>query len=167
MWIRYTVHKPPDEEPHGSVWFTLFEAGAGGPVAAKETLPGRAAGERDWIRVGEASGIGSGAGVRLGGLRVVGAHASSRTRSRSSTSRATGCTARRSRRRSSCSPLPGGDFGGRLGVGDRQISLDGWHGMVGHNWGAEHAERWIWLHGADRGRRLARRRDRQGEHRRR
>ena len=19
--------------------------------------------------------------------------------------------------------------------------------MVGHNWGAEHAERWIWLHG--------------------
>ncbi len=20
--------------------------------------------------------------------------------------------------------------------------------MVGHNWGAQHAERWIWLHGA-------------------
>ena len=23
--------------------------------------------------------------------------------------------------------------------------------MVGHNWGAEHAERWIWLHGIDFG----------------
>ena len=23
--------------------------------------------------------------------------------------------------------------------------------MVGHNWGAQHAERWIWLHGAGRG----------------
>ncbi len=22
-----------------------------------------------------------------------------------------------------------------------------WPGMVGHNWGSEHAERWIWLHG--------------------
>ena len=33
-----------------------------------------------------------------------------------------------------------------MGVGDRQISLDGWRGMVGHNWGSEHAERWIWLH---------------------
>ena len=26
------------------------------------------------------------------------------------------------------------------------IAVDGWRGMVGHNWGAEHAERWIWLH---------------------
>ncbi|MGH2853739.1 MAG: hypothetical protein ACRDLF_06065, partial [Solirubrobacteraceae bacterium] len=29
----------------------------------------------------------------------------------------------------------------------RTIELGGWRGMVGHNWGAEHAERWIWLHG--------------------
>ena len=26
-------------------------------------------------------------------------------------------------------------------------SVDGWPGMVGHNWGAEHAATWIWLHG--------------------
>src|SRR5262249_22228038 len=25
--------------------------------------------------------------------------------------------------------------------------LDGWPGMVGHNWGSEHAERWVWLEG--------------------
>lgn len=24
--------------------------------------------------------------------------------------------------------------------------LDGWHGVVGHNWGREHAEQWCWLH---------------------
>jgi hypothetical protein len=29
----------------------------------------------------------------------------------------------------------------------RTLALDGWRGMVGHNWGAQHAERWIWLHG--------------------
>lgn len=25
-------------------------------------------------------------------------------------------------------------------------SLDGWHAVVGHNWGREHAEHWCWLH---------------------
>ena len=29
----------------------------------------------------------------------------------------------------------------------RTIELRGWRGMVGHNWGTAHAERWIWLHG--------------------
>ena len=29
----------------------------------------------------------------------------------------------------------------------REIDVDGWRGMAGHNWGAQHAERWIWLHG--------------------
>ena len=33
-------------------------------------------------------------------------------------------------------------------MGDRELELDGWPGMVGHNWGAQHAERWIWMHGA-------------------
>ena len=31
--------------------------------------------------------------------------------------------------------------------GREPIELAGWPGMVGHNWGAEHAARWIWLHG--------------------
>ncbi|MDP9183673.1 MAG: hypothetical protein M3P04_12970 [Actinomycetota bacterium] len=25
-------------------------------------------------------------------------------------------------------------------------TLDGWHGVVGHNWGRDHAEQWCWLH---------------------
>ena len=39
IWIRYTVHKRPGEEPKGSVWFTLFDAGADGPWAVKVTEP--------------------------------------------------------------------------------------------------------------------------------
>ncbi len=35
----------------------------------------------------------------------------------------------------------------RLTVDGREITVDGWRGMAGHNWGAQHAERWIWLHG--------------------
>jgi hypothetical protein len=29
-----------------------------------------------------------------------------------------------------------------------ETSLDGWHGVVGHNWGREHADQWVWLHTA-------------------
>ena len=44
-------------------------------------------------------------------------------------------------------PAPAARFDGRLSVDGREIAVDGWRGMVGHNWGAQHAERWIWLHG--------------------
>jgi hypothetical protein len=42
-------------------------------------------------------------------------------------------------------PTPGPPSPGRSTP--RTLHLDGWKGMVGHNWGSEHAERWIWLHG--------------------
>ena len=29
----------------------------------------------------------------------------------------------------------------------RRIDVGGWRGMVGHNWGSEHDERWIWTQG--------------------
>ena len=45
------------------------------------------------------------------------------------------------------SPAPAARFDGRLTVDGSDIDVAGWRGMVGHNWGAQHAERWIWLHG--------------------
>jgi hypothetical protein len=46
------------------------------------------------------------------------------------------------------SPTPGARFDGTVEIAGREpIRLRGWPGMVGHNWGSEHAERWIWLHG--------------------
>ena len=44
------------------------------------------------------------------------------------------------------SPLPDAVFAGTLEAGERRIEVAGWRGMVGHNWGSEHAERWVWLH---------------------
>ena len=46
------------------------------------------------------------------------------------------------------SPHPCASFDGILDVGGERIVLDDWPGMVGHNWGAEHADSWIWIHGA-------------------
>ena len=42
---------------------------------------------------------------------------------------------------------PVATFAGSASVAGTTIGLKGWRGMVGHNWGAEHAARWIWLHG--------------------
>src|SRR4029077_17600659 len=48
------------------------------------------------------------------------------------------------------SPLPDARFRGTLSSpGSGEIELRDWRGMAGHNWGSEHAERWIWLHGID------------------
>jgi hypothetical protein len=37
-------------------------------------------------------------------------------------------------------------FRGAVSFADRKIVIDHWRGMVGHNWGSEHAHRWVWLH---------------------
>jgi hypothetical protein len=149
IWIRHTVHKPPGAAPKGSVWFTLFEAG--GPRASKVTVgedqlsvpPG------DYIQIGD-SEIGPG---RAAGSAVTDQLAASwqltfgegapafRHLPREWMYRA------RVPRTKTLSPHPRTTFSGRVSVGDREIEVDGWPGMVGHNWGAEHAERWIWTNG--------------------
>jgi hypothetical protein len=37
-------------------------------------------------------------------------------------------------------------FTGWIEADGQRTEVAGWRGMVGHNWGAEHAERWVWLH---------------------
>jgi hypothetical protein len=43
------------------------------------------------------------------------------------------------------SPLPDLDASGTFTLDGETIDLTGWTGMLGHNWGTEHAARWIWL----------------------
>ena len=44
------------------------------------------------------------------------------------------------------SPQPDAVFAGWVEAAGARTEVAGWRGMVGHNWGAEHAERWVWLH---------------------
>jgi hypothetical protein len=150
-WIRYTVHKRPGAAPMGSLWFTLFEAG--GPRAAKLTMPDPASGGADWLRVGEA---------RIGGDGASGSIPSSAEAPGTGVSwelaledaeeplfhlPAAWLYRAPLPRTKLLSPAPAARFSGSLSVDGRTIDVDGWRGMVGHNWGAQHAERWIWLHG--------------------
>ena len=143
VWIRYTVHKRPGQAPTGSLWFTLFDAG--GPHAAKVTVPSPSAPAGELIRVGEAHfAAGRVAGEALDcswELEFDGPADPFLHLPRPWMYRA------KVPRTKTLSPWPHANFSGRVRAGDREVALEGWPGMVGHNWGAEHAERWVWMHG--------------------
>jgi hypothetical protein len=44
--------------------------------------------------------------------------------------------------------VPDGQVTGTLMLDGHQIEVNQWRGTVGHNWGTEHADRWVWLHAA-------------------
>ena len=145
VWIRYTAHKRPGARPNGSLWVTLFDGAAQGPRAHKATLPEPRAGGADWIAVGEAA-------MRPG--VAVGAIDGAEWELRFASSEAPLYHLPRSwmyrtplPRTKLLSPAPDARFDGSLKIDGRVLSSTGWRGMVGHNWGAQHAERWIWLHG--------------------
>jgi hypothetical protein len=145
IWIRYTVHKRPGAAPRGSLWFTLFEDGVR-PHQQKLTRSELAAPPGSWITVGEASMGPSGADGACGD-----ASWSLRLEQREGELRhlTPGWLYRTPLPRTKLtSPSPAASFSGNVEVAGRApLRLDGWPGMVGHNWGSQHAERWIWLHG--------------------
>jgi hypothetical protein len=153
FWIRYTVHKRPNENPKGSVWFTLFDASAGGPVAAKVTLPGPRAAAGGGIDVGESR---LRLGEATGSARTDRCDAAWELRFSSPEDPFLHLPRRWMYggplpRTKSLSPWPSARFEGRIVVDGREIAVEGWPGMLGHNWGSEHAERWIWLHAIESG----------------
>jgi hypothetical protein len=153
VWIRHTVHKRPDAEPAGSLWLTLFDAQAPEPRATKVTLPpgDLSAPEGAFIRIGDSV---LEPGRARGTIRGDSFDAEWDLAFQSKLEplrhlpyawmyRAT------LPRTKLLSPYPDARFEGIVRVGDDEFELDGWPGMIGHNWGVEHAERWIWIHGAD------------------
>jgi hypothetical protein len=163
VWIRHTVQKPSGHAPLGSLWCTVFDATRGAPFMHKLTSDRVCVPPGAWIEVGaptDERGAGSGIeGEAEGGTmgseqadgRCGAAEWSLRIGSQEPELRHLprewlyGAPLPRTKL---TSPAPAASFGGSLRIaGEHEIELDGWRGMVGHNWGAEHAERWIWLHG--------------------
>jgi hypothetical protein len=155
LWIRHTVHKRPGEEPTAALWLTVFDADAAAPRATKASFGADQLSAPDgaYIRIdgselrpGHAVGLiatehGS-AGWDLGFDDPGEAfhHLSSKRLYDSSLPRT-----------KFLSPYPSARFEGALELGGDRIEIAGWPGMIGHNWGTEHAERWVWIQGADLG----------------
>jgi hypothetical protein len=151
LWIRHTVHKRPGAEPQGSIWFVLFDREAEGPRATKVTVPAAqlSAPTDAWIQVGDAV-IGPG---RAEGSVDTDAVAAGWSLTFSGDAEpckylpADWLYEAPLPRTKFVAPYPDARFEGRLEIDDVGIELADWPGMVGHNWGSEHAERWVWLEG--------------------
>ncbi|HYP56456.1 MAG TPA: hypothetical protein VEQ41_09195 [Solirubrobacterales bacterium] len=163
VWIRHTVHKRPGAAPSASIWFTFFDRDADAPRATKVTVP---AGELSvpsggWIRVGRAE-IGPGyarcSAVPLPDAATLGSSAAEEATASWDLRFAGDAEPCRYLpadwlyeapvpRTKFVAPYPSARFEGTLRLGEETIELDGWPGMIGHNWGSEHAERWVWLEG--------------------
>lgn len=148
LWIRYTVRKPPGRSPLGSVWITEFLPD--GPRAAKVSGPvtSAAAGA---VLVGEHGAVGwdgahgSAAGPELrarwdlvfGGDEPPLAHLPYPWMYSAPVPRT-----------KATSPRPDMVLNGTVEINGETTGVDGWRGMLGHNWGTGHAHAWIWLRGA-------------------
>ena len=143
VWIRYTVHKPPNKEPTGSTWLTYFDASSS-PFARKTTHPSPEAGAGRYITIADSSlspgRARGGAGDASWDLAFTSGGAALRHLPRP------WMYSTPVPRTKLVSPAPEATFSGTLHVNGTAVDLDGWAGMLGHNWGTEHAERWIWLH---------------------
>jgi hypothetical protein len=151
IWIRHTVHKRPGAEPDASIWFVLFDRDADGPRATKVTVPAAqlSAPAGSWIRVDRAE---IGPGVASGSIET---EALSASWDLSFAGEAEPCKYLPADwlyeapvpKTKFVAPYPDATFSGRLQVDGEEVQLDAWPGMIGHNWGSEHAERWVWLEG--------------------
>ncbi|HEX4115040.1 MAG TPA: hypothetical protein VHY18_04105 [Solirubrobacteraceae bacterium] len=149
-WIRYTVEKAPGLAARGSLWVSVFDASAGAPFLYKQsnaelTVPGEG-----WIAIG--------GGSRFGPTLAQGCIQSGKVRWKLNIQpdapelrhfKQSWLYRSPLPRTKLTSPEPAASFDGTIELPGRTLQINGWRGMVGHNWGAEHAARWIWLHGID------------------
>ena len=156
VWIRYTVHKRPGEEPTASLWFTFFDEAGGPPRAAKSTVGARDLEVPDgaFIRIGGAllePGRATGAISGVDGMEVTWALAFEDGIEPLHHLPYERLYRTRLPKTKFLSPYPATKFAGEVVINGERIALAGWPGMIGHNWGTEHAERWVWIQGSGLG----------------
>ena len=144
LWVRTTVQKRPGKEPTGALWATWFS-----PTGVRATkindLPvspsghGLSCGPASQGPTGTRGSVESDQLSARWDLAFV-----PRTHSLEHLHYAVLYRAPLPRTKAT-SPVPDLDVNGTLVVNNKPVDLTGWTGMLGHNWGTEHAARWIWL----------------------
>ncbi len=141
VWLRRTVHRSPGRPPQVADWCTLFTSASAGVVKQ--------------IHAGDVGRSGSEAGPTAfrGQARTAAASRSWQVRIAAPDSplrplRPAALYLLPFPRTKVEVPVPLGLAAGRIESGEGTWQLSGWPATVGHNWGVEHADRWIWLHAA-------------------
>jgi hypothetical protein len=134
VWIRHTTHQRPGAAPTGALWCTVWDMETGPPYAVKQSLP--APPPARFAASAAAAGRSAAWDLSPAGDADELRHLPRAWMYRAPLPR-TKLT----------SPLPDAVFTGWVEAGGTRTEVAGWRGMVGHNWGSEHAERWVWLHG--------------------
>jgi len=140
LWIRHTRNRPAQGPASAALWCTVAGGDPGGePVVVKQVFgafPADSAAGPEGFR-GRATMGGrtvawdlsvSGAQPPLRPLRPAMLYRAPLPRTKLEVA------------------VPDGLVAGVLDVDGRQIGVSGWRGTIGHNWGAEHADSWVWLH---------------------
>jgi hypothetical protein len=156
LWIRWTTHRAPGADAEGTLWLSWFDRGRV-RQAQRPGLP---------IEGVAGGGLALGTDARIDPATATGALGAEDAiddadRAPSRWSLATSPRDRPLRhlrperlyrlpipRTKLTSPYPDATVDGRATLFGEEVEVDHWRGMVGHNWGSEHAERWIWLHGS-------------------
>lgn len=140
LWIRHTRHRPRQGQPSAALWCTVAGADLDEPVTVVKQVfadmpAGAAAGPARFT--GEAAMAGQTAAwdLAIDGTEAPLRHLRPPVLYRAPLPR-TKLEA----------PVPHGTVSGEVRIGGDRMTLSGWRGTVGHNWGSEHAESWVWLH---------------------
>ena len=149
IWIRHTVHKRPGQELEGSIWFTLFDADAAGPRATKVTVPAGEVAAPGGAYISVAGAVLE-PGAARGEVRTPELEAIWDLRFEAGPDAfhhlPYGFLYRAPLPKTKfLSPYPDARFTGEVTVAGETLELEAWPGMIGHNWGTEHAERWTWI----------------------
>jgi hypothetical protein len=142
LWVRHTRHRAAGaKEGTAALWCTVFDPAAGPPAAVKQSVTDFRAGMRasfDSFR-GEARARGrmaewelwiAGGDIPLRHLRPTALYRLPFPKTKLE------------------APVPDGIARGQVVLDGAVLDIVGWRATVGHNWGREHAERWVWLHAA-------------------
>jgi hypothetical protein len=144
LWVRTTVKKRPGEEPTGAVWVTWFDE-SGVRAGKLDAQPLEAGRHRLSCGPADQGPDGSRGSIGLDGLSAEWELSfAARSEPLEHLSPAFLYNAPLPRTKAT-SPAPDLDVSGSLVVDGAAVDLAGWTGMVGHNWGSEHAARWVWL----------------------
>jgi hypothetical protein len=148
FWMRHTIHQRPGAPMTAAVWLTIFdgdEVRAGKATVDAGQLEAPPGG---YVRIGGSECRPDGADGSLASPSLD-ADWSFRWRAEEQPLQhlpAGWMYNAKVPRTKSYTPHPGAVFSGALTAGGRRYDLDGWVGVVSHNWGSEHAERWVYAH---------------------